>query len=320
MTEQQATQASDGVDPISQDTNGYPIQTIMVIGTGLMGRGIALTAARTGYRVILYNRSKTSLGGGYDLIAEELERHVRKGKIPGGDKEAILERIVRSTHLDNAGRADFIIESVIEDLDTKRTLFSALDASRRPKTVIASNTSSLPISTLAEATRHPEWFIGMHFFSPVAIMKLVEVVPGTKTSEETIRRTEAVARAMGKETIRVKDVPGFLINRINAAFRAEVYQCLLEGVATMEDIDKAVRLGLNHPMGPFELTDQIGLEIGYHVFDTLYAAYKDPKFRPSTLLKKLVDDGELGKKTGKGWYDYTWGEKKPRRHVKGGTK
>jgi 3-hydroxybutyryl-CoA dehydrogenase len=155
----------------------------------------------------------------------------------------------------------------------------------------------------------------MHFFSPVPVMRLVEIIRGLKTSEETTRLTETIALRMQKETVRVKDVPGFLINRINAAFRAEVYNCLLEGVASIEDIDKAVRLGLNHPMGPFELGDFVGLDIGLNVFKTLYQGYKDPKFRPALILEKLVQSGDLGRKTGKGWYDYSEGEKKPRKDI-----
>ena len=191
-----------------------------------------------------------------------------------------------------------------------------MDTLCREESVFASNTSSIPITSLATATRRPDRFIGMHFFSPVPVMRLVEVIRALKTSEDTIKITEAVAAKMKKETVRVKDVPGFLVNRVNAAFRAEVYNCLLEGVASLEDIDKAVKLGLNHPMGPFELNDAVGLDIGLNVFKTLYEGYKDPKFRPFLILEKLVQSGDLGKKTGKGWYDYTSGEKKPRSDMK----
>jgi 3-hydroxybutyryl-CoA dehydrogenase len=163
--------------------------------------------------------------------------------------------------------------------------------------------------------KRPEKFIGMHFFSPVPVMRLVEIIPGFKTAEETTKIIETVAAKLQKETVRVKDVPGFLVNRVNAAFRAEIYNCLLEGVATIEDIDKAIKLGLNHPMGPFELGDFVGLDIGLNVFRTLYEGYKDPKFRPALILEKLVQSGDLGRKTGKGWYDYTSGEMKPRKDV-----
>ncbi|MBU1149420.1 MAG: 3-hydroxybutyryl-CoA dehydrogenase, partial [Proteobacteria bacterium] len=171
------------------------------------------------------------------------------------------------------------------------------------------------ITTLATATKRPDKFIGMHFFSPVPVMRLVEIIRALKTSEETTKVTEEIAAKMKKETVRVKDVPGFLVNRVNAAFRAEVYNCLQEGVATLEDIDKAIKLGLNHPMGPFELGDFVGLDIGLNVFKTLYEGYKDPRFRPSLILEKLVQSGDLGRKTGKGWYDYTSGERKPRTDI-----
>ena len=211
-----------------------------------------------------------------------------------------------------AGEADFIIEAVPEDAETKKKLIQQLDGICGEETIFASCTSAIPITILSEVVRHPELVVGMHFFSPVPAMKLVEIVPTGKTSEETIRAAEHISARMGKETVRVKDGPGFLVNRINAAFRAEAFQCLLEGIATVEDIDKAIRLGLNHPLGPFELSDRVGLEIGYHVFKMLYENYRDPKFRPPVLLEKLVKQGDLGRKTGKGWYDYTSGKKKPR--------
>ena len=291
------------------------IKTIMVIGSGLMGSGIAQVAARAGFQVIMNNKKRESLAKGYNRIVENLNSQITKKRMTQTESGEILARISKSTDLADAGEADFIIETVIENAEVKKTIFKKLDEICRKDVIFASNTSSIPIASLASATMRPELFIGMHFFSPVTIMKLVEVIPSPKTIESTIETAESIAMRMQKETVRIKDVPGFLVNRINAAFRAEVFKCLLEGVASIEDIDKAVRLGLNHPLGPFELSDSTGLEIGYHVFETLFEGYNDPKFRPSILLEKLVTSGELGRKTGKGWYDYSSGEKKPRTDI-----
>ena len=252
---------------------------------------------------------------GFDNITKFIEKKVTKGKITEADKDAIMGRIDKSVEFEAARNADFIIEAAFENLEVKKSIFQQLDAICGEDVIFASNTSSIPITTLAATTKRPDRFIGMHFFSPVPVMRLVEVIPALKTSEQSIKTTEEFAAKMGKETVRVKDVPGFLVNRVNAAFRAECFKCLLEGVAGLEDIDKAIKLGLNHPMGPFELADFVGVEIGYSVFKTLYEGYKDPKFAPSLILEKLVISGDLGRKTGKGWYDYTSGEKKPRTDI-----
>lgn len=289
---------------------------IMVVGAGLMGGGIAQVAAQNGYDVILNDTAEALVEKGFKAIQKNLDNQVKKERMTAAQKDETWGRIKKSTQLEDANDADFIIEAVFENLDVKKAVFQKLDTLCREETIFASNTSSIPITSLATVTRRPDRFIGMHFFSPVPVMRLVEVICALKTSEETIKITEAVAAKMKKETVRVKDVPGFLVNRVNAAFRAEVYNCLLEGVASLEDIDKAVKLGLNHPMGPFELNDAVGLDIGLNVFKTLYEGYKDSKFRPFLILEKLVQSGDLGKKTGKGWYDYTSGEKKPRSDVK----
>lgn len=292
------------------------IKTIMVVGSGLMGGGIAQVAAQAGYNVIMNDVKMEFIDRGLGTITKLLERKVSKDKMTEADKEAILGRITKSVEFEAAKGADFVIEAAFENLEVKKGIFQQLDAICGEEVIFASNTSSIPITTLAAATKRPDQFIGMHFFSPVPVMRLVEVIPALKTSEESIRATEELAAKMGKETVRVKDVPGFLVNRANAAFRAECFKCLLEGVASLEDIDKAIKLGLNHPMGPFELADFVGVEIGYNVFKTLYEGYKDPKFAPSLILEKLVISGDLGRKTGKGWYDYTSGERKPRTDLK----
>lgn len=280
-----------------------------------MGGGIAQVAAQAGYNVIMNDVKKEFIDRGFNAIAGFLDRQVEKRKITEADRETTLGRIDKSIEFDTARKADFVIEAAFENLEVKKNIFRQLDSICREDVVFASNTSSIPITTLAAATERPDRFIGMHFFSPVSVMRLVEVIPGLKTSGQSIKTTEEIASKMGKETVRVKDVPGFLVNRCNAAFRAECFKCLLEGVASLEDIDKAMKFGLNHPMGPFELADFVGVEIGYNVFKTLYEGYKDPKFAPFLVLEKLVISGELGRKTGKGWYDYTSGEKKPRTDI-----
>jgi len=280
-----------------------------------MGSGIAQVAAQAGYNVIMNDVKMEFIDRGFNNIARLLEGRVKKEKITEADKEAILGRIDKSVEFEAATNADFVIEAAFENMEVKKTIFQQLDAICGEEVIFASNASSIPITTLAAATKRPDRFIGMHFFSPVPVMRLVEIIPALKTSEQSIKATEELAAKMGKETVRVKDVPGFLVNRANAAFRAECFKCLLEGVASLEDIDKAIKLGLNHPMGPFELADFVGVEIGYNVFKTLYEGYKDPKFAPSLILEKLVISGDLGRKTGKGWYDYTSGEKKPRTDI-----
>ncbi|MDD5167816.1 MAG: 3-hydroxyacyl-CoA dehydrogenase NAD-binding domain-containing protein [Syntrophales bacterium] len=291
------------------------IKKLMVVGAGLMGGGIAQVAAQNGFNVILNDVAAEFVEKGVNNITRLLEGQVKKEKITEAQKNETLGRIQKSTNLEDAKGVDFVIEAVYENLEVKKAIFQKLDAICGENTILASNTSSIPITTLAAATKRPDKFIGMHFFSPVPVMRLVEVIRALKTSEETTKTTEALAAKMKKETVRVKDVPGFLVNRVNAAFRAECYKCLQEGVATIEDIDKALKLGLNHPMGPFELGDFVGLEIGLSVFKTLYEGYKDPKFRPFLPQEQLVLSGDLGRKTGKGWYDYTSGEKKPRTDI-----
>jgi 3-hydroxybutyryl-CoA dehydrogenase len=288
------------------------IKNIMVIGSGLMGSGIAQVSAQAGYNVIMNDVKMEFIDKGFNFISKILDGQVKKGKITAADKDAALSRISKSPSIEDAKKADFIIEAAFENFEVKKSIFKELDAVCHKDVIFATNTSSIPITSLATTVKRSDKFIGMHFFSPVTLMRLVEIIPGLKTSEDTVKTTQKLALNLKKETVRVKDVPGFLVNRINAAFRSEVFTCLLEGVASLEDIDKAVKLGLNHPMGPFELNDAVGLDISLNVFRTLYDGYKDKKFRPPLILEKMVLSGDLGKKTGKGWYDYTSGEKKPR--------
>ncbi|MBA4422977.1 MAG: 3-hydroxybutyryl-CoA dehydrogenase [Syntrophus sp. (in: bacteria)] len=291
------------------------IRRIMVIGAGFMGSGIAQVMAAAGHEVVLGDIAEEFIARGMDAVAKNLAGHVAKGKLSEADREAIIGRINPTTKLVPAKECDLIIEAIIENKQAKLDLFKQLEEICPPHVIFASNTSSIPITELATATRRPDKFAGMHFFSPVPVMKLVEIIRGLKTSDATIQVISDLTNKIGKIGVFVKDGPGFLVNRVNAALRNEVYNCLAEGVATIEDIDKALKFGLGHPMGPFELGDFVGLDIGLAVAETLWDNFKDPKWRPSLLLKKLVASGDLGRKTGKGWYDYTSGEKKTRTDI-----
>jgi len=289
--------------------------TIMVVGAGQMGSGIAQVAAEAGYNVILNDVDIEFVQKSIGRIDKTLSSQVQKEKISNDEKQKILSRIKVSTAFDDAGDADLVIEAVFEEYDLKARIFSALDDICRSETIISTNTSSIPITRLAASVKRTDRFIGIHFFNPPQIMRLVEIIPGLKTSPDTLKVACRFVEKLKKESVIVKDVPGFLVNRINTALRLEAYNCLMEGVARLEDIDKALKLALGHPMGPFELADFVGLDVGLNVVKTLHDGYKDPKWRPSLLLEKLVMSGDLGRKTGKGWYDYTSGQKIPRTDV-----
>lgn len=291
------------------------IRKIMVFGAGMMGSGIAQVSAAAGYTVIMNDISKDMINKGLAFIEKSMSGRVSKGKLSEDEKNAISWRITTTLDTGAAMDCDLIIEAVIEDRQAKAGLFRELDEICPPHVIFASNTSSIPITELAASTKRPDRFAGMHFFSPVPVMKLVEVIRGLKTSPETSGTIFSLAETLGKEPVYVKDGPGFLVNRINAALRCEAYRCLVEGVASIEDIDKAMKFGLNQPMGPFELNDFSGLDIGHAVLETLWDSFKDPRWAPPLALKKLVASGDLGRKTGKGWYDYTSGEKKPRKDL-----
>jgi 3-hydroxybutyryl-CoA dehydrogenase len=292
------------------------IKKIMVVGAGLMGSGIAQVMATAGYDVVMRDLDDAFVNKGMAAIEKNLQGSVVKGKLSDAEKAAIIGRITPTTKLDPAKECQFVIEVVIERKQEKMDLFRELDLLCTPEVIIASNTSSIPITELALATKRPDKVVGMHFFSPAQIMKLVEIIKGLKTSDETVAVIRGLAEKVGKVGVLVKDGPGFLVNRINAALRSEVYKCLEEGVASIEDIDKAMKFGLGHPLGPFELQDLVGLDIGLAVFETMWENFREPKWCPSLTLRKLVVSGDLGRKTGKGWYDYTSGEKKLRTDVK----
>ena len=291
------------------------IKRIMVVGAGFMGSGIAQVMAAAGYDVVLMDIADGFVRKGVAAIEKNLAGSVAKGKLAEADKTATLGRIIATTELTPARDCDLVIEAIIENKQAKMDLYRQLEEICPPHVFFASNTSSIPITELATATKRPDRFAGMHFFSPVPVMKLVEIIRGLKTADATIQVIRELTERIGKVGVFVKDGPGFLVNRVNAALRNEVYNCLAEGVATIEDIDKALKFGLGHPMGPFELGDFVGLDIGLAVAETLWENFKDPKWRPALSLRKLVASGDLGRKTGKGWYDYTGGEKKPRTDI-----
>jgi len=277
------------------------IHNIAVIGAGIMGRGIAYAAAVGGFETSLYDESPKALSGGLELIRKNLADAVERGKLGAEDAAAALARLQPRQDLD--GGADFVIEAIPEDIELKLRTFAQLDRICREDAVLASNTSALSITEIAATTAKPGRVVGMHFFNPVPKMKLVEIVRGLETTEATISTTAEVARRMGKETVLVRESPGFITSRINAMIGNEAFLMLEAGVATARDIDKALKLGLNHPMGPFELVDLVGLDTRLSILQFLHRTLGE-KFRPAPLLVQYVKAGRLGKKVGRGVYDY----------------
>ncbi len=282
------------------------IKTIGVMGSGAMGSGIAQVSAQAGMRVILRDVEIRFIEAGIKRISAFLTKSVEKNKITEDRKNEILSLIKGTTLIEDLKDADFIIEAIPEDINLKKTVFKELADICRPEVVISTNTSSMSITEIAMSTVKPDKIIGMHFFNPVPIMRLVEIVRGYLTSDDTYRITSELAVKMGKETVEVKkDTPGFIVNRIMMPHFLEAINMLNEGIATREDIDKAVKLGLNYPMGPFELMDLTGIDIAKHTTDYLYNELpKENKWTAPTLLKTLIRAGRLGRKTGAGWYNY----------------
>lgn len=279
------------------------IRTIAVIGAGTMGRGIAGAAAVAGYRTILVDVSPEALAAGLASLQASLDEGVARGKLTVEQKQHALAQITPARSVDAARDAELVIEAVPEHLQLKLEIFAALDRATAPGTLLASNTSALSVTELAGATRAPQRCLGMHFFNPVPKMKLLEIVQGLETSQETLAACAEVGRRMGKEVVVVRDSPGFVTSRLNALIGNEAFYLLQEGVASARAIDTAAKVGLNHPLGPFELVDLVGLDVRLSVLEHLHGTLGE-KFRPCPLLVQYVRAGRLGRKVGRGVYDY----------------
>ena len=286
------------------------IESVGVVGSGTMGSGIAQVFAQEGFRVSMTDIRQDMIDRGLEVIRKSTDKLLQKGKLTREGRDAALGNISVSVGHGRLRDCDLVIEAVFEDMQVKSPLFTELDRICRPETVFASNTSSISITRLASATTRPDRFIGMHFMNPVPLMQLVEIIRGQDTSDETCLLAMEVARALGKTPVEVQDYPGFVSNRILMPMINEAVFALMEGVGSREAIDTVMRLGMNHPMGPLTLADFIGLDVCLNILRVLYDGFGDPKYRPCPLLVRMVDAGMLGKKTGRGFYDYRTAEGK----------
>ncbi len=280
------------------------IHRIAVIGAGAMGAGIAQTIAAAGVPVTMIDVDDAAIARGMRTIAGSLDRVVRKGALTAADANAINARVTGTTDFAAVATAEMVIEAAFESEPVKRDIFARLDATCSPGTILASNTSSISITVLAAVTTRPEQVIGMHFFNPVPVMGLVEIVRGTRTSDATYARTESLARTLGKTPVSVHDYPGFVSNRILMPMLNEAIFCLMEGVADRDAIDSVMKLGMAHPMGPLQLADFIGLDVCLNIMEVLHRGLGDDKYRPCPLLRQMVAAGKLGRKSGEGFYAY----------------
>lgn len=280
------------------------VQNIMVIGAGQMGSGIAQVCAMAGYSVVLQDVKQEQLDRGVAVISKNLARQVEKGRMAEEDMNDTLARITPVLTIQSAAEADVVIEAAVERMDIKKQIFAQLDEIAPARTILASNTSSLPITEIAAATKRPEQVIGMHFMNPVPVMKLVEIIRGLATTDEVYETIEGITKQIGKVPVEVNDFPGFVSNRILLPMINEAIYTLYEGVATKEAIDEVMKLGMNHPMGPLTLADFIGLDTCLYIMEVLHEGLGDSKYRPCPLLRKYVKAGWLGKKTGRGFYVY----------------
>ncbi len=281
------------------------VKRIGVVGAGQMGAGIAQVAAQAGYEVVLVDLKDDFVARGVATIEKSLGKFVEKGRMDQADADAARQRVTTSTANADLADCDLVVEAIVENAQVKVDLFKELDGIVKESGILASNTSSIPITLLASATKRPQQFIGMHFMNPVPLMKLIEVINGADTSKETLDTVLAVGQKMGKQCHPCEDFPGFISNRVLMPMINEAIFCLNEGVATAEDIDAIMKLGMNHPMGPLTLADFIGLDTCLAILNVLYDGFKDPKYRPCPLLVQKVQAGHLGRKTGRGFYDYS---------------
>ncbi|MBD1379698.1 3-hydroxybutyryl-CoA dehydrogenase [Metabacillus arenae] len=280
------------------------VKRVMVIGAGQMGSGIAQVCAGAGYSVMLHDLKEEFVERGLGTISKNLQRQVSKGSLQEDEKQEVLTRINKSTNLDNAKEVDLVIEAAVEKIEIKTNLFASLDELTQPHTILASNTSSLPITEIAAATKRPEKVIGMHFMNPVPVMKLVEIIRGLATTDETYAVIEDMTKKLSKVPVEVNDFPGFVSNRVLMPMINEAIYTVYEGVAAPEAVDEVMKLGMNHPMGPITLADFIGLDTCLYIMETLHEGFGDNKYRPCPLLRKYVKAGWLGRKSGRGFYIY----------------
>jgi 3-hydroxybutyryl-CoA dehydrogenase len=280
------------------------IKTVGVIGAGTMGNGIAQVFAQSGFSVTLVDVAQPLLDRAKTTVEKSLARFVEKGRLTASDRDAVMGRMRTATSVDELAQADYVVEAIVENAETKRGLFTSLDAITRPDVILASNTSSISITLLGAATRRPDKVLGMHFMNPVPLMTLVEMIRGQATSDESMQIASGLCATLGKTPVEAADYPGFIANRILMPMINEAIFAVMEGVGTPDAIDSVMKLGMNHPMGPLTLADFIGLDVCLAILNVLHEGIGDPKYRPCPLLRRMVAAGHLGRKTGRGFYPY----------------